>query len=71
LGYQKFQPGHEKNLHDTQYWLGEVFEKCGRLDEAENAFADAQVGYAMLLGPNDPEAVDAACRLDRIRLKQN
>jgi hypothetical protein len=68
-GYQKFQPGHEKDLHDTQYCLGEVFEKCGRLSEAENAFADTRVGYAMLLGPNDPETVDAACRLDRIRLK--
>ncbi|OXV05876.1 hypothetical protein Egran_06356 [Elaphomyces granulatus] len=55
LGYQKFQSGHEKNLHDTQYSLGEVFEKCGRLAEAEIFFADAHVGYAMLLGPNDPK----------------
>ena len=70
LGYQKLQTGHEKDLHDTQYMLGEALEGWGRLAEAENAFADARAGYATLLGPNDSETVDAARRLDRVRLKE-
>ena len=67
LGYQQLQKGHEKYLHDTQYMLGEVLERCGRLAEAGNAFAEARAGYENLLGPDDPDTVDAARRLSHVR----
>ena len=47
--------------------LGGVLERCGRLAEAGNAFAEARAGYENLLGPGDPETLDAARRLGHIR----
>jgi hypothetical protein len=47
--------------------LGEVFEECDRLAEAESAFAEAWAGYEHLFRPDDSETVDTACRLDRVR----
>ena len=70
-GYERSPYGHKKFSLDIQYILGELFEQGARFNEAAATFAGAKAGYETLLGPNDPETVDAASRLESVRRKRS
>ena len=70
-GYRNYGRSKEREFSDTAYNLGNIYEETLLFDKAEAAFECAVRGYETLLGPDDPETLEAITRLTSLRKKRN